>query len=73
MGLLLTTKTTKVWASRDVKKKTIKIWDREPTYVETNECFTGKDYLGCSCLNKWPGPELKEGEKRELQVSFTDI
>lgn len=67
-------KETTVWVSRDVGKDFLKVWGTEPYFQETNQVFLvrpNREYLGYSCLEKWPGPEIKEGEKLELKVSFT--
>lgn len=64
---------TPVWASRDKRNSdNIKIWDTEPNYLEQNECFVGRCYLGISCVKKWPGPKMEPGEKRQVIAIFTD-
>lgn len=65
--------TTIVWASRDVGKNKIKVWAEEPKFVEPNEVWTGKSYLGISCTTKWPGPHIDHGEAIKVAISATRV
>lgn len=65
-------KSTTVWASRDVDKPKIKVWAQEPTFVHDNGVWTGKDYLGLSCVERWPGPYLEGGEKMFVSMMIVE-
>jgi hypothetical protein len=55
---------TALWASRDVTKDYIKVWDGEPVLKGLGkDTYVGKNYLGMSCLDKWPGPPIDKGQK----------
>lgn len=68
-------KTTNVWASRDVDSNVIKIWVNEPEFVLPNKVWVGKtkDYLGLSCVEKYPGPYLEGGEHQHVAIMIMEI
>lgn len=66
-------KTTAVWVSRDDGKDYVKIWFKEPTWVEPNNVWTGKNYLGISCVEKYPGPTIMCGEKMLVSIMIMEI
>ena len=65
---------TMVWASRDSSRpKFIKVWAQEPEYVQPNGVFVGKDYLGISCIEKWPGSTINPGSKKKIIMMIADV
>ena len=66
-------KSAVVWASRDGNKDRIKIWGKEPVLKgEEGLSYVGKDYLGISCLDKWPGPSLSAGQKMLVAIMIVE-
>jgi hypothetical protein len=71
---------TLVWAtvhkSKNSSKDHVRIWGDEPKWVESNNVWVGKDYLGICCMAKWPGPDFPGSYsdcKMQVAVSFQRV
>lgn len=65
-------KSKTVWATRDEGKDRIKIWAQEPKFVEPNGVWVAKDYLGCSCIEQWPGPSIEGGQRMQVAIMIAE-
>lgn len=63
------------WATRDDGPSGlidyIKIWDKEPKFIEPNGCYAGKIFMGMFDALEWDGPALSQGECIEININFT--
>jgi len=64
------------WVSRDLGPQGlpnhIKVWDKEPRFVELNGVWAGKIFMGMFDVNDWGVniPDLEQGECREVTLTF---
>jgi hypothetical protein len=68
------------WASRDIQggcRNHIKIWNKKPKLVEPNGVFApiggGGVFLGMFDAADWTGPNLEQGQKIEIKITFEGV